>query len=183
MAATAPGTQLEIQRGAALASRCSACHAVEPTGDAAFPYLAGQYAEVIYKQLLDFQHGARVNAIMAAMSTSLTEENILDLAHYYSSLARPSDPSLSSAPALVRVGDPMRSIAPCASCHGAKDGKQAAPDLGGQPQSYLQEQLTAFAQGSRSNDANAIMRGETHRLTTGEIVDLTHYYAGSRPLR
>ena len=180
-AATTPGTKLEIQRGAALASRCSACHGVKPSGDSAFPYLAGQYVEVIYKQLLDFQHGSRVNAIMAAMSASLTEENMLDLAHYYSSLGRPSDASWSSAPALVRVGDPMRSIAPCVSCHGAKDGKAGAPDLGGQPQSYLLEQLTAFAQGSRSNDANAIMRGEAHRLTAGEITVLTQYYAGSQP--
>lgn len=180
-AATAPGTKLEIQRGAALASRCSACHGVKPTGATAFPYLAGQYVEVIFKQLLDFQHGDRVNAIMAAMSASLTEENMLDLAHYYSSLARPTDVSITLAPALVRVGDPMRSIAPCLSCHGAKDGKAGAPDLGGQPQSYLLEQLTAFAQGSRSNDPNAIMRGEASRLTAGEIAELTEYYARSQP--
>jgi cytochrome c553 len=164
-----------------LASRCSACHGLKPTGDTPFPYLAGQYAEVIYKQLLDFKQGSRVNTIMAAMSASLTEENMLDLAHFYSSLSRPSDAPMSSAPALVRVGDPMRSIAPCVSCHGSKDGKEGAPDLGGQPQSYLHEQLRAFAQNSRSNDPNAIMRGEAHRLTTGEIVELTQYYAGSRP--
>jgi cytochrome c553 len=180
-AATTPGTKLEIQRGAALASRCSACHGVKATGNTAFPYLAGQYVEVIYKQLLDFHNGSRVNAIMAAMSASLSEENMLDLAHYYSSLSRPSDASFSQAPALVRVGDPMRSIAPCLSCHGAKDGKTGAPDLGGQPQSYLQEQLTAFAQGTRSNDQIEIMRGEAHRLTAGEITQLTEYYAGSRP--
>ena len=41
------------------------------------------------------------------------------------------------APALVRVGDPLRNIAPCISCHGGIDHKLGAPWLEGMPKDYL----------------------------------------------
>lgn len=175
-----PGNALQIGRGATLALRCTACHGAQGMSGANAPNLAGQYSEVIYKQLVDFKRGSRVDAVMGAMVASLTEENMLDLSHYYAYLpSAEKEHALSGAPALVRVGDPMRSIAPCASCHGRKDGKTGAPDLDGEPQSYLQDQLTAFARGSRRNDANAIMRGEARLLTAGEIATVAHHYAGS----
>ncbi len=146
------------------------------------PNLAGQYSEVIYKQLVDFQRGARIDAVMGAMVATLTDKNILDLAHYYAYLPRPvSDLPPASAPALVRVGDPMRNIAPCVSCHGSQDGKVGAPALEGEPQSYLKAQLNAFATGSRKNDANAVMRSEARRLTSVEIDNLSAHYAAVAP--
>jgi cytochrome c553 len=181
-AAMMPGSALQIGRGATLALLCTACHGAQGVSGANAPNLAGQYSEVIYKQLLDFKRGARVDAVMGAMVASLTEENMLDLSHYYAYLPRlAKDRSLSGAPALVRVGDPTRSIAPCASCHGSQDGKVGAPDLNGEPQRYLQDQLTAFARGSRRNDANAIMRAEARLLTAGEIVVVIQHYAGAAP--
>jgi cytochrome c553 len=178
--AMVPGNALQIGRGATLALRCTACHGAQGMSGANAPNLAGQYSEVIYKQLVDFKRGSRIDAVMGAMVATLTEENMLDLSHYYAYLPRAEkEHSLANAPALVRVGDPMRSIAPCASCHGSQDGKTGAPDLDGEPQSYLQNQLTAFARGSRKNDANAIMRGEARLLTAGEIAMVTQHYAGS----
>jgi cytochrome c553 len=175
-----PGNALQIGRGATLALRCTACHGAQGVSGANAPNLAGQYSEVIYKQLLDFKRGARLDAVMGAMVISLTEEDMLDLSHYYAYLPKSvKESSPSAAPALVRVGDPMRSIAPCASCHGSKDGKTGAPNLDGEPLSYLRTQLTAFAQGSRKNDANAVMRGEARLLTAGEISLLAEHYAGS----
>ena len=41
------------------------------------------------------------------------------------------------APALVRVGDPLRNIVPCVSCHGGIDHKLGAPWLEGMPKEYL----------------------------------------------
>jgi cytochrome c553 len=179
-AAVTAGTADEIGRGATLALRCTACHGAQGLSGADAPNLAGQYSEVTYKQLLDFKSGARVDAVMGAMVAALSEQNMLDLAHYYAYLPPPeADRRLAGAPALVRVGDPMRSIAPCASCHGRKDGKAGAPDLDGEPRSYLQGQLTAFAGGRRRNDANAVMRGEARLLTAAEITAVTDHYAGS----
>jgi cytochrome c553 len=146
------------------------------------PNLAGQYPEVIYKELLDYQRGARTNAVMNAMAASLTDLNVLDLARYYASLPREKPRlALADAPALVRVGDPMRNIAPCASCHGSADRKPGAPSLGGEPKSYLSAQLTAFATGARKNDANADMRSVARQLTQAGMDSVTNYYAGVSP--
>jgi cytochrome c553 len=172
------GTPDQIGRGATVALRCTACHGAQGLSGANAPNLAGQYSEVIYKQLVDFKRGARVDAVMGAMVASLSEENMLDLAHYYAYLPRPEpDHRLGGAPALVRVGDPMRSIAPCASCHGRTDGKAGAPALDGEPKHYLSDQLLAFANGTRRNDANAVMRGEARRMTAEEIALVTEHYA------
>lgn len=181
-AALVVGTSEQIGRGATLALRCTGCHGAQGLSGANAPNLAGQYSEVIYKQLIDFKRGARTDAVMNAMVASLTESNMLDLAHYYAYLPRPvGDRPLTDAPALVRVGAPMRNIAPCASCHGSQDGKVGAPSLEGEPMSYLRSQLTAFASGSRRNDANAVMRNEARNLSAGEIDSVTQHYAGTSP--
>ena len=180
-AAMVAGTHEQAGRGATLALRCTACHGPQGMSGADAPNLAGQYPEVIYKQLLDFQRGARSDAVMGAMVATLSEDDMLDLSHYYAGLPRSKDDRLAAAPALIRVGDPMRNIAPCASCHGRVDGKSGAPALEGEPKSYLDKQLTAFAAGIRHNDANGIMRNEAHRLSKTEIDTLTDHYAHVPP--
>jgi cytochrome c553 len=175
------GTPDEIGRGATLALRCTACHGAQGMSGANAPNLAGQYSEVIYKELLDFQRGARIDAVMGAMVSNLSDADLLDLAHYYAYLPRPEkDRSLSQAPALVRVGDPMRNIAPCVSCHGSQDGKAGAPALEGEPKTYLTDQLNAFAHGARKNDTNGAMRNEARLLTAAEIEVVANHYAGAR---
>ena len=176
------GTAEQIGHGATLALRCTVCHGAQGMSGADAPNLAGQYADVIYKQLLDFKRGARADAVMAALSASLSEEDILDLAHYYAYLPRQKNhPASGGVPALVRVGDPMRNIAPCASCHGSHDRKVGAPSLNGEPRSYLRKQLAAFAGGSRKNDANAAMRSVARGLSAEEIDGVTAHYAGMPP--
>jgi cytochrome c553 len=54
-------SQESIGRGATLAQRCAICHGPTGISRADSPNLAGQYASVIYKQLLDFRSGARTN--------------------------------------------------------------------------------------------------------------------------
>jgi cytochrome c553 len=146
------------------------------------PNLAAQYPDVIYKQLLDYQRGARTDPVMSAMAASLSPDNVLDLAHYYASLRRESPmQGPANAPALVRVGDPMRNIAPCASCHGAADRKKGAPSLIGEPAAYLTAQLAAFASGTRRNDANAVMRSVARGVSAAERDAVANYYAGVPP--
>jgi cytochrome c553 len=172
------GTPDQIGRGATLALRCAVCHGARGLSGADAPNLAGQYAEVIYKQLLDYQRGARTDPVMNAMTGTLGEEDIRDLAFYYAYLPlQKHHPDLSSAPALIRVGDPMRNIPPCASCHGVRDGKAGAPDLNGEPKSYLRHQLTSFANGTRQNDASADMRSVARLVSPEEITAVIDYYA------
>jgi cytochrome c553 len=168
-----------VGRGATLALRCTMCHGERGMSQANSPNLAGQYASVIYKELMDFQTGARTNAVMSPMSVNLSDQDMRDLAAYYASLPRPPAQrkvSASLAPSIVAHGAPMRNIAPCAACHGGIDNKAGSPWLDGLPAAYTKAQLTAFHDGTRTNDINEVMRNVARNMTPEEI-DAAAYYA------
>ncbi len=77
----------------------------------------------------------------------------------------------------MRVGDPLRNIAPCISCHGGVDQKLGAPWLEGMPKGYLVAQLKAFAGGARRNDSQAQMRNMVRAMTEKEIEEVSAFYA------
>lgn len=169
-----------VGRGATLALRCTMCHGERGMSDANSPNLAGQYASVIYKQLIDFQTGARSNAVMSPMAVNLSDQDMRDLAAYYASLPRPPAQrkvSASLAPPIVAHGAPMRNIAPCAACHGGIDNKAGSPWLDGLPAAYTKAQLTAFHDGTRTNDINEVMRNVARNMTPEEIDAAAAYYA------
>jgi cytochrome c553 len=169
-----------VGRGATLALRCTMCHGERGMSEANSPNLAGQYASVIYKQLIDFQTGARTNAVMSPMSMNLSDQDMRDLAAYYASLPRPPAQrkvSASLAPAIVAHGAPMRNIAPCAACHGGIDNKAGSPWIDGLPAAYTKAQLTAFHDGTRTNDINEVMRNVARNMTPEEIDAAAAYYA------
>lgn len=169
-----------VGRGATLALNCTMCHGAQGMSRSDAPNLAGQYPEVIIKQLEDYKSGKRASSIMAALSQNLSDQNIKDLAAYYASLpkARTAPTTYDeSLPALVRVGDPMRNIAPCISCHGGVDQKIGAPWLEGLPKDYLVQQLTLFKRGERSNDAMQQMRNVARAMTAEEIETVAAFYA------
>jgi cytochrome c553 len=177
-------TQQSIGRGATLAQRCAICHGPTGISQADSPNLAGQYASVIYKQLLDFRSGARTNAVMTPFATSLSDQDIADLAAYYAYLRRLPGyhPELEIAlPRIVIYGAPLRGIAPCGACHGSLDNKTGSPWLEGQSAAYMKAQLQAFASGERHNDINEQMRNVARAMTPQEIEDAAAYYASQPP--
>jgi cytochrome c553 len=174
-------------RGATIAtSRCSMCHGVQGPAPVTAPFLAGQYADVIYKELRDFQSGARQSAIMQPIIANLRDQDLHDVAEYYSGQSRVVPATAvgayhdSAARVLSMQGAPMRNIAPCAACHGTLDRKGAAPWLGGQAAPYLATQLRSFASGDRHNDIDEQMRNVARQLRPEEIDSLAKYYA-ARP--
>jgi cytochrome c553 len=174
---------VSIGRGATLAQNCSMCHGVQGVIQVTAPVLAGQYADVIYKELRDYQSGQRPNSIMPPIVRNLNDRDLDDLANYYASLPRPGPAETgrgsedSAIRKLVTEGDPMRNIAPCAACHGERDRKGAAPWLGGQSSVYLAGQLRLFADGQRRNDINEQMRNVARNMTPDEIDGVAKYYA------
>lgn len=169
-----------IGRGATLALRCTMCHGERGMSEANSPNLAGQYAPVIYKQLIDFQKGARTNAVMSPMAANLSDQDMRDLAAYYASLPRPPAQRKVSdalAPPIVAHGAPMRNIAPCAACHGGIDHKAGSPWLDGLPGAYTKAQLVAFANGTRTNDIDEVMRNVARNMTPEEMDEAAMYYA------
>jgi cytochrome c553 len=177
-------TQESIGRGATLAQRCAICHGPTGVSRADSPNLAGQYASVIYKELIDFRSGARTNAVMSPFAVNLTDQEIADLAAYYAYLPRlPAyhPQQQLPKPRVVIYGAPMRGIAPCGSCHGSLDNKVGSPWLEGQSETYLKSELQAFASGRRTNDISQQMRNIARAMTPQEIDEAAAYYASQPP--
>jgi cytochrome c553 len=173
-------SQESIGRGATLAERCAICHGPSGISRADSPNLAGQYASVIYKELLDFRSGARVNAVMSPFAGALTDQDVVDLAAYYSYLPRLPGyhpPTQTAKPRIVINGAPSRGIAPCGACHGSLENKVGSPWLEQEPEPYLLAQLQAFASGNRHNDIGEQMRNVARQLSHDEIGAAAHYYA------
>jgi cytochrome c553 len=171
--------QVSIGRGATLAQRCAICHGPQGVSDANSPNLAGQFAAVTYKELNDFKTGARVNVVMSPFAANMSNQDMLDIAAYYSYLPRVPSNHLDSgvpAPPIVVTGAPMRNIPPCGSCHGDIDNKAGSPWLGGQSAVYIKAQLQAFANGTRRNDISQQMRNIARQMTAEEIEQVARYY-------
>jgi cytochrome c553 len=65
---------------------CAACHGENGVSQAPdFPKLAGQYTDYLVRALNDYKAGARKNPIMAGQVANLKQEDIADLAAYFSS--------------------------------------------------------------------------------------------------
>ena len=145
------------------------------------PKLAGQNASYLVKQLNDYKSGARVNATMAAMAAGLSDEDIADIAAWYSSAAYPAGGrpcALELGASLYRGGNKELSIAACSACHspsGQGNGPAGFPALGGQHPEYTLLQLKAFRSGERANDNSAMMRTIVERLTDSELAALANY--------
>ena len=64
---------------------CAACHGQDGKSvDPSYPNLAGQHESYLIKALADYRAGRRTNAIMAPMAVNLTDQDIKDLAAWYS---------------------------------------------------------------------------------------------------
>ena len=72
-------------------SNCASCHGKDgktPT-DPSYPIIAGQHSDYLYKTLVDYQTGARKNAIMGAMAKPLSKADMLNVSAYFASLPGP----------------------------------------------------------------------------------------------
>ena len=123
---------------------------------------------------------------MGVFVSTLSDQNLLDLAAHYESLPTPTagtwvtqGSTSSAARRLIEVGAPLRGIAPCASCHGPVGFTPGAPGLGGQQRAYLELQLQSFKSGNRRNDISEQMRSVARQLTGEEIAMLAAYYSGN----
>lgn len=73
--------------GKAKAAACFACHGADGNAvDPQYPRLAGQYNEYIQQALHEYKDGRRNNPIMKGFTATLSDQDIQDIAAYYSSL-------------------------------------------------------------------------------------------------
>ncbi len=185
--------QGDAEAGKTKSVTCAACHGAD--GNSAIPMnpkLAGQHSKYLVKQLQEFKAAAlsngeegRNNAVMNGMSVVLTEQDMLDIAAYFSSqdAKAGSTPEEFIAPgaALYRGGDAERKITACIACHGPRGngmGQAGFPDISGQHVDYTVGQLKMFRSGDRHNDMNGMMRDIATKLTDEDITILANYLAG-----
>lgn len=84
-AMAAPALAGSAEAGKKKSEPCAACHGAD--GNSAvpdFPRIAGQQLDYLEKVLKDYKSGARKNAIMAPQAANLTDQDIADLAAYFS---------------------------------------------------------------------------------------------------
>lgn len=175
------------RQGAALAEKvCVACHGPKGLSPSPqFPHLSGQSAAAIYKQLHDYQSGARSNPLMSGVAKGLAEEQMLAVAAYYAggnsfkSLGNVRPAADYETDRLANRGAPNRGVPACNGCHGGGvGGPIETPTLAGQQSDYLQAQLRLYASGERHNDVYGRMRTIASRLTREEIRTIAEHYAG-----
>ncbi len=67
------------------AAVCASCHGADGNSQAPnFPKIGGQHRTYLAKSLKDYKTGARKDPVMAGMAAALSEDDIEDLAFYYS---------------------------------------------------------------------------------------------------
>ena len=70
-----------------LAQPCQACHGADGNATAPiYPRLAGQYADYLARALHEYREGERVNPIMAVYAEKLSDDDIKNLAGYFSAM-------------------------------------------------------------------------------------------------
>lgn len=193
-AAPAAAPKGDAVAGQAKAAVCGACHNMDGNSTISVnPKLAGQGARYIAKQLHDFKSGVRANPVMMGMAGPLSDQDILDIAAYFSA----QKPTTGAAdPAQVALGEKVwrggnleTGVLACTGCHGPSGrGNYLAgfPALRGQHPDYVEIQLKAFraaARGDigvdhRANDPEGIMRGVAKRMSDAEIKAVAQFVTG-----
>ena len=124
----------DANAGKTKAAVCNACHGASGVAPASmFPNLAGQRAEYLYWQLVEFQREARPESPMTSQVAHLDDATLRDLAAYFASLPAPAPaqheaPTSSRGAALYREGDRASGTPPCQGCHGAEGEGHAWAD-------------------------------------------------------
>ena len=186
----------DAEAGQTKSATCMGCHGLAGNSEiASFPKLAGQGEAYLLKQLQNFKSGERNNAIMAGVASLLSEQDMMDIAAYYSIQTISENSAKGDAKTIelgrkIYVGGKMDTqTTACIACHGPKGlGIPTAgfPSLSAQHADYIAVQLKAFRQYSineqtGSDDvsrANEMMVNVAKGLTTVEIEALAQYIAG-----
>ena len=172
---------------------CAACHNADGNSQLpANPKLAGQHADYLYKQLVNFKSidgaaPARENAIMNGMVAGLSNDDLKALAHYFAEqklqpeVAKKVD-SINAGQKIWRAGIPEKGVPACAACHGPAGAGLPAqyPRIAGQFADYTELQLKNFRDGVRANDPNKMMRMIAIKMTDMEMRAVADYAAGLR---
>ena len=177
----------DAKAGEKKAAMCIGCHGI-PEYKASFPEvyrvpkIAGQSAKYIASALAQYKKGDRKHPTMRGVATALSEQDMADLAAFYSAQAK-ADP----VPAALATTVPSNVAAllakgNCSSCHGANFSAPidpTYPKLAGQHGDYLYVALRGYQTDDNAliGRNNAIMKGMAKPYTRAELKVLANYMA------
>lgn len=162
------------EAGKELGYSCLGCHGIEGYRNAypsyRVPKLGGQKAGYLVIALEGYRSGARSHPTMEAQATSLTDQQIADVAAYLASLA---DDALAAGGS---EATPPQAAVACVACHGQNGISVNAqwPTLAGQYESYVDHALRQYKNGDR---ADAIMAAQASLIADEDIPLLARYFS------
>lgn len=186
----------DAQRGKKAAAVCVSCHQADGNGKhvedgESWPRLAGLNAEYIAKQLRDFKSGSRSNATMKPFASMLDQQQVVDVAAYYSQLKpapgqggeKADEARLQRGEMIAQRGDWSNYIVSCTSCHGPGNQGSGAvfPGIAGQHAGYIEAQLQAWKSKTRNNDPQDLMGTVARRMSNDDILAVAAWLANQSP--
>jgi cytochrome c553 len=168
---------------------CAACHGAD--GNSAvpnWPKIAGQHAPYLERQLGLIKSGARPVPEMAGIVAGLSDQDLENVAAYYSTqtikAGLADDATRAIGERLYRSGNSATDVPACMACHGpAGEGNPLAryPALAGQHSVYTEKMLNGFRSGTtwgEDDESSKIMADVSFRLTDKEIKAVAAYIQG-----
>ncbi len=161
-------------RGEALSQTCLGCHGAPGLRNASpvykVPKIGGQHAAYIVSALQAYKNEDRSHSTMRAQAASLSDQDMADIAAYFSGLSGKTKIVKKS-----RAAAGKEKAAQCAGCHGVTGNgdNNTFPKLAGQYEDFVQRALLDYQSGKRKN---AIMSGIAKPLSKQDIKDLSHWF-------
>jgi cytochrome c553 len=184
--AVASAQAQDAKAGEKKVAMCIGCHGIIGY-QASFPevhkvpMIAGQNAGYIVSALTAYAKGDRKHPTMRGIATSLSEQDMRDIAAFYEQQAKaPAAPETQpAAPAAVAE---LLTKGACVSCHGANFSKpidSTYPKLAGQHADYLSVALRSYKTEGNPNvgRGNAIMAGQVKQFSNAELKAIAGYLA------
>ena len=162
----------DAKHGKAISYTCLGCHGIEGYKNAypmySVPKLEGQHPEYLAVALQEYRSGDRAHITMHAQASTLSDQDIADIAAYFA-----GKPLVSQG---KPAGTPPQAATLCVSCHG-QDGVSIAPtypSLAGQHEDYLERAIDEYRKGGRKNP---IMKGFAATLKDEDVDAIAQYFA------
>ena len=177
----------DAQRGSTKVQMCIGCHGIVGyQGDFPqvykVPKIAGQSATYITGALTAYRAGDRKHPTMHSIASSLSDQDIADIAAYYSTLGQPDGPVPAKVDPATFPANLKDTLVSCVSCHGANfstptDG--TIPRLAGQYPDYLNFALKSYKVDGNPHygRGNAVMGAMAKTLKDETIVEIADYLA------
>ncbi|MCU7906218.1 MAG: cytochrome c4 [Candidatus Thiodiazotropha sp. (ex Epidulcina cf. delphinae)] len=179
----------DAEQGKTKSAVCAGCHGADGNSplNPAWPKLAGQHPQYIEKQIRNFKTGDRSDPMMSPMAMPLSDQDIADLAAYFSRQALQGGiaaaDQVKAGERIYRAGNAETGVAACMACHGpsgAGNPQAEFPAIAGQHAVYVEKALKDFRAGNRAKDtiSGEMMQGVVTRLTNDEIIAVAQYIQG-----